>query len=279
MLTGTDGAVLPFWSPDSRSIGFFAGGKLKRIDAAGGVAVTVCDAPGSGSLNNVTGGTWSTGGFIVFAASGSGLYRVPASGGASSVLTKLDGPRNHSLPWFLPDGKHFLFRVGSNLTGSSEVRIGSLDNTDVKTVLKDTSQAMYALGHLLYVTETTLMARPFDADRLTFSGDPFPVADDVATGTGGNSAFSVSSSGVLVYHLGSATTMSELVWIDRAGAQTGTVGQPGLYGNVALSPDGRRAMVSLFDGARRTRDLWSIDLPRGVPTRFTFDPAQDLSPV
>jgi eukaryotic-like serine/threonine-protein kinase len=137
---------------------------------------------------------------------------------------------------------------------------------------------MYAQGHLLYVTETTLLARPFDTGRLEFAGAQFPVAENVQTGSGGNSAFSVSSAGDLVYQTGLYSERTDLVWLNRAGQQLGVVGESGTYGDVALSPDGLRAMVSMLD-TRAGRDLWSIDLGRRVTSRFTFDPANDIAPV
>ena len=170
---------------------------------------------------------------IVFGATGVGLHRVPGSGGASTVLTSVAGRSNQAFPSFLPDGQHFLYRA------DQEVRIGSLATDPPKTVLNGTSQVQYAPGYLLYVRETTLMAQAFDAGRLETTGDAYPVAEDILTGTSGNSAFSVSANGVLVYQIGavnSGVADGQLTWFERAGKLLGTVDKPGQYTSVALSP-------------------------------------------
>jgi hypothetical protein len=178
-LTGTGGAVQPFWSPDSRSIGFFAHTKLKRIDISGGAAQPVCDAPSNFS------GAWSFDGTIIFSRGvASGLYRVPAAGGTPVQLTNVDASRNeieHIWPYFLPDGRHFIYLVRNAQPENSSIYVGSLDSKDTKSLLQVHSSTVYAPpGYLLFVRENTLMAQAFDADTLELKGDAFPVAEQAS---------------------------------------------------------------------------------------------------
>ncbi len=283
-LQGTEGATSPFWSPDSRFLGFFASGKLKRIDASGGPAVTLCDAPYTRG-GAVPGGAWNRDGVILFGSSGASLQHVSASGGIPARVTTLQGQEtSHQLPFFLPDGQHFLFQVAIGSSASagavgSEIRIGSLDSPEVRPLMKGTSQAMYA-GHLLFVRDQTLMVQAFDAQRLELSDEPVPLAEQIVSSPSGGSTFSVSQNGVLVYQAGpSALSPSRLVWIDREGKEVATLGDVAAYGDVQLSSDGRRAAVSLLQAESNTRDVWIFDLARGVPARFTFDAANDLAAI
>jgi Tol biopolymer transport system component len=272
-LAGTEGASYPFWSPDSRSIGFAADGKLKRIDAAGGPSLTLADAP------NFRGGTWSAGGVIVFALNqtAAGLQRVSASGGAARPATTLDaakGEVNHRFPSFLPDGRHFVYTASIRSVDQAMVRLGTLDSTEVKPLPGADSNALFAAGHLLYLKESTLMAQPFDPDRLTTTGEAVPVAEKVAhiyTRSGSFGIFSVSWNGVLAYVAGEGGRLG-LTWVDRDGKRLSTVGDPGLLNSVHLSPDGKSATVFTMSG---NRDIWVFDLARRLPRRFTFDPAQE----
>jgi eukaryotic-like serine/threonine-protein kinase len=273
-LTGTEGGFAPFWSPDNRSLGFFAGGKLKKIDLAGGPAIALCDAqPGLS-------GTWSPQGVIVFSpAGGTALLKVPASGGKPEPATTLaQGEGGHARPAFLPDGRHFLYRVTSGRRTGSVV-VTSLDSA-VRTVLRDSdsTNVAYSAGHLLFLTGRTLMAQPFDPDRLTLSGTPFPLADDIQTlGSPYYGFFAASPGGVLAYQTSVTTGALQLTWIDRAGKTLATIGTPANYGDLALSPDGKRAAVSLIGDQN---DIWLIDLERdGLATRLTFDDASDITPI
>ncbi|PYS32627.1 MAG: hypothetical protein DMF75_11500 [Acidobacteria bacterium] len=263
-LTGTEGANYPFWSPDSRSLGFFADGKLKKIEAAGGPPLTLCDAP------NGRGGTWNRDGVIVFTPNTTApLYRVSASGGMASAVTKLEEvarrrqDRSHRWPSFLPDGNHFLYLgVG--------IRVASLDAPEGKLLLQADSNAVYAQGYLLFVRERTLMAQPFDTKRLEMAGDAVPIAEQVQVGGGGGrGAFSVSEQGILAYRTGDVGSGAQLTWFDRSGKQTGVFGDLANYASLHLSPDGKRAAVSI---GGRNGDIWIYELARGLRTRLTFDP-------
>ena len=271
-LVGTEGASFPFWSPDSRFLGFFAGGKLKKIDASGGPAQTLTDA--SFGL----GGTWNRSDVIVFAPTfSSGLRSVPAAGGTASPVTTLDrsrGELSHLWPYFLADGRHFLY-----FSFPTGVYVGSLDSKETKQILSDQSKTVYAPpGYLLFVRQDTLMAQPFSAERLETSGDAFPIAQEVGWDLvwPGSYAFSISEGGLLSYR-GFIQGSGQLAWFDRTGKPLGLVAPPGVYRNPRLSPDGTRLAVEKRDDNGIT-DIWLVDLQRGVPTRFTFDPGADDYP-
>jgi len=278
-LAGTEGASYPFWSPEGRFIGFFAQGKLKKIDAAGGPALTLCDAPQG------RGGTWNRNEVIVFAPNNTGmLYRVSASGGAPSAVTQLDEARgevSHRWPCFLPDGEHFLYLgggLGLDEGEAAAIYVTSLESPGSKLLLQASSNVVYALEHLLFLREATLFAQPFDAKRLETVGDAFPIAEQVQDVSGfARGVFSVSEQGVLAYQTGSAMGNSQLTWFDRNGQPRGVLGDLGRYNNLQLSPDGKRAMVSITDPQTRRPDLWLIDVASGNRRRFTFDPAAERS--
>ena len=276
-LPGTDGAAFPFWSPDSRALGFFAnvGTVLKTIDASGGPVRTLCDVP-----NTARGGTWSPDGVIVFGSSQSGgLFTVSANGGSPTPLTTPDaaqGDTAYRFPSFLPDGRHFLYWA----TPSNTVLLGSLDSKETTRLLPADSQAVYvAPGSLLFVRQGTLVAQPFDARRGTLTGEAVPIAEQVLPDVSGGAAFAASSSGVLAYRTGTLSAPTQLTWVDRAGRPLGTVGPPGRYRNPELSPDGTRVAVEATDPQRRTQDIWIVELARGLTSRFTFDPGNDTHPV
>ncbi len=283
-LAGAEGANSPFWSPDSRFIGFFAGGKLKKVEVSGGPPQTLCDVPGPFG----SGAAWSPGGVIVFGPGRGGpLHRVSAAGGPATPLTSLDQSDQeigHRFPHFLPDGRHFLYAAGRGPQGAN-IHLGSLDPQPVaKVVLKESGRSgppvfrFAAPGFLLFVRDNTLLAQPFDARRGEVSGDPFPVAEPAWD-------FSVSDNGLLAYRAGGRGVFgeAELVWFDRAGKAVGTVGDPGRYSSVRLSPDGKRVAAEAGDPQQSDRfatDIWVLDLTRGgLPSRFTFDPAGDVGPV
>jgi eukaryotic-like serine/threonine-protein kinase len=277
-LTGTEGARSPFWAPDSRLLGFFADGKLKKIDVTGGPAVTLCDA-GTTDGGTVVSGSWNRNGVIVFAKFASGLSRVSASGGtATSVTTLEDQTTSHFLPSFLPDGQHFLYRTGRGPGAVGDVRVGSLDSGESKPLFQGGSQAMFSQGRLLFVRDQTLLAQAFDTRRLELSGDPVPIAEPVVTGSGGNSAFSVSANGTLVYQAGNVSA-SRFTWMDRAGKVLSVLGEEGDWDDVQLSSDGTRATVSARAPGRTTRALWIFDLARGLRTPFTFGDADEISAI
>ena len=271
-LAGTEGARGPFWSPDSRSIAFFSGGKLKRIDAGGGPITALCD--GSAGV----GGTWSRNGVIVFAAGVSTpLFQVRESGGTPTPVTEIDaarGDRRHRFPHFLSDGRTFLFAVGGGRADG--IYAGSLDNKTVKRLLSDGAQTFYVEpGFLVFVREQTLMSVPFNVKTLEVSGTPQPVADRVRGGL-----FSVASNGTIVYRSGGDATV-QLSWFTRDGRRAGNVGDPGPYRQIVLSPSGRR--VAIQEGnpgfyVEPDGDLWLMDLATGVHSRLTNDPAFDADP-
>jgi Tol biopolymer transport system component len=280
VLSGTEGVFPPsgiFWSPDSHFIGFFAGGKLRKIDALGGPAQTICDAPEG------RGGSWNRDGTILFAPSGTQpLYRVPAAGGNPTQVTKLDQSQYenaHRWPYFLPDGRHFLYfaRGKPERTG---VYIGSLDSPETKQLFATAVSAIYApQGLLLFMRSETLLAQPFDPKALRLTGEPVPIAEPVAWNGGlGRGSFSVSENGVLAYRSGSGQ-INVPRWFDRAGKQIGSLGDPGLYFTLWLSPDEKRAALDRVDPHTGTQDIWLVDLLHGIPSRFTTDPGNDWFPV
>ncbi len=278
-LVGTDGALQPFWSPDSRSVGFFANAKLKRIDLSGGSVQTLCDAP-----TNVS-GAWSRDGTIIFSRGvASGLYRVTTAGGTPVQLTQVDTSRNeieHTWPYFLPDGHHFIYLARNSQPESSAIYVGSLDSKETKSLLQVHSSAIYAPpGYLLFVRETTLMAQAFNADTLELKGDALPVAEQVVRNPLiGRAMFSISDNGVLAMRTGNINN-NQLIWFDRAGKQLGVLTAPGAYTAPALSPDEKTVAVSRADLLTGTAaDIWLINLERGTQIRFTTDPASDTYPA
>ena len=284
-LAGTGGARFPFWSPDSRFIAFLADGKLKKTHAGGGAVVTL----GDGVLPAT--GTWSKGDVILFTPrERSPVYRVSAAGGTPEPATTLDaaaGDVQHWFPFFLPDGRHFLyFAVGSKARGVADPRavyLGSLNPDEpARLLIEGGSNAKYANGHLIYLRDGTLMAQPFDPERLQLQGEAAPLAERVHVAglitTGVAGAFTVSDNGVLAYQTGS-TVLSQLAWLDREGRPAGTIGEPADYTDLALSPDGRRAAVSVMDAGTGTRDIWLFDVDRGLRQRITFDPGDDIAPA
>ena len=274
-LPGTEGArPKPFWSPDSRSIAFFTADQLKRIDVSGGRPQMLCDSePFFGTWKS---GAWSREGVLIFTA-GFAVYRVSASGGTAVAVTTLDKSRRemlHAFPEFLPDGRHFLYFARSEDPEHRGVRLGSLDSAETRPLLRCEDPAGYAWpGYLLLRRGRALLAYPFDAQRLAVTGEPFVAAETVDA-----RGFSASETGILALVSSGAET-TQPTWFDRAGSQLGTIGEPGEYVQVALSPDGRRAAVQRLDPRLDTADIWLLDLTRGVPSRFTFDSGSETDPV
>jgi Tol biopolymer transport system component len=273
LLTGTEGASTPFWSPDSRSIGYFANGKLYRIDVAHGRPQQLCD------VRETRGGAWNRDGVILFSGP-EGLGRVSAQGGTPSQATKVDAKEEaHRWPYFLPDGRHFLFLADAQTTENHHIRIGSLDSQETQILFTAVSRIAYAPpGYLLYVNQGALVAQPFDARNLKVNGDPTTVAEHIAeVGENHEFDFSVSENGVLAYQSGS--DKSQLAWYDRTGKKLNDVGEPDRYASVNLSPDGGRAILGLLDPDGRQSDVWLLDLSRGAKARVTFDPQSDGDPI
>ena len=273
-LTGTDGAVSPFWSPDSRFIGYFANGKVFKIDAGGGRPQALCDT------GENRGGAWNRDGVILFAGF-EGLQRVSAQGGTPTLATKIDPKEEaHRWPYFLPDGRHFVFLADAATTENHHIRVGSLDSQESQILLGAVTRVAYAPpGYLLYISQGALVAQAFDTEKLKVTGDPTTIAEHVAeVGDNHEFDFSVSENGVLAYQSGSAN--SQLVWFDRTGKKLGPLGEPDTYASVALSADGRRAATGLLDADGRVSDIWLLDLERaGSRSRLTFDPQSDGAPL
>ena len=285
-LPQTEGARFPFWSPDGKSLAFFADGKLKKLDIAGGPVQAICDAASG------RGGTWNKDGVIVFTPSGGlldGLYRVLATGGTPARISTPDrnrGETTNRWPEFLPDGRHFLYfggDVAGSISASAEsnaIFVGALDSNEKTFVTNATGNASYvAPGYLLYYKDKTLFAQSFDAGRLKLSGDPVALLTDVAyTPRISHTAFSASE-GVLVAQRGSGVSVSQLVWYDRKGNEVGSVGEREVVVNVAIGPDGKTIAVDRTDEETQNSDVWTYDLQRNGLKRLTFDPSVDATPV
>jgi Tol biopolymer transport system component len=296
-LPGTENADLPFWSPDGRSLGFFADGKLKKIDTVSGPAVILCDAGPNG-----LGGTWSREGVILFAQPSAPISRVPETGGTPVPVTKLDSSRHestHRFPSFLPDNRHFLY-VAANLLGAPDdpanlIRVASIDSKDDQALIPAYSNTIYAAsaagaaeGHLLYQRDGSLFAQPFDPARLKTSGQAVPIAEHVAAYSAiwRQTTFCAAENGTVAYGM-ARTTPSTLFWFDRNGRQLGTVGAPAFFtsgltsgvGRFRISPDGRQIAATIFDPSTRTSDIWLHNFDRGIRTRLTSGPASAADPV
>ena len=282
-IPGTESGAFPFWSPDSRFIGFFADGKLKKIPIAGGPPTVLSDAPAG------RGGSWSLDNVIVFSSGGvgAGLHRLSSAGGAPTVATTIDpttGETSHRWPHFLPDGRHFLYTASTGTccppTKPAIIRIGSLDPSEAPvTLLQAESSALYASGHVLFARNDTLMALPFDPEARQSTGEAFPLAEHVSIEGSRYMGASVSENGTLVYAQGGLQTAQQLTWFDRGGRALGTLGEAAQYNSIALSPDERRLAVGLGTGTLDNRDIWIIDIARAVRSRLTSDPGTDVLPV
>lgn len=269
------GAAYPFWSPDSRSVGFFSGGKLKRVDIVSGNVETVADALSG------RGGTWSTNGVILFAPSpASPLFRVSDSGGEAVPVTRLGKSGSHRFPQFLSDGRRFLFYVeGAAGLVQGAIYLGSLDSGDPKRLTAaDTAGAYMPPGWLLWVRAGTLVAERFSLDRGELSGDPITVADSVFFDTSHARLFSASATGLVAYRRGTPTL--QLTWFDRSGKALGNVGTPAdnngyAWSNPRISPDGRR--VAVHRRVNSNMDIWISDGSHA--DRFTFAGGDSGQPV
>ena len=275
-LPGTEGAMYPFWSPDSRHIAFFADTKLKRIEAAGGPPLNLCDTRGGKS------GSWGDGLLLFAPTPDSPIHQVSDAGGESTAVTALDEGRkenSHRHPRFLPDGRSFLYlaRHADGFTDGQFIVAASLDGGEPKTLLRASAAVEYASGHLFFLRDETLIAQPFDPDRLELTGEPRPLVDPVAKlHIAAHAVCSVSPAGVLAWQAEAGGGMEQrLVWRDRQGEELGTVGEPAIIRGMSLSPKGDQAVATVIDPQSGRRDLWLYEMARGLGSSFTFDAADD----
>jgi len=274
-LPATAGAEYPFWSPDGRSIAFFADQKLKRVEIANGTIQTLADAPAP------RGGTWGDGTILFAPANISALRRIPAGGGASADATRLETPEHasHRLPVFLPDGRRFLYFV-SGTAKVQGVYLGSLDSEPPRRLFESESAAIFSAPDvLLFRRESALMAQRVDLRTFEPKGDPFAVAETVAVRPGMVGTIAVSGSSGSFAYRPAVSARRQFVWLDRAGNRIGTIGEPddALNGPWQLSPDG--GVVVMGRSTNNNLDLWLIDVARGIPRRFVSDPASDTFPL
>ena len=284
-LPGTEGANMPFWSPDSKSIAFLAEYKIKRLDLQGGAPLTLCDTPGIRGAG--VGGTWNRDGVILVGGT-KGLYRIPASGGQPLLVTKADPTHKeteHGYPQFLPDGKRFLFFVQSGDPGIEGIYAASLDHPETRVqILKTNAKAIYVQsivagpGHLLWVRERTLFAQGFAPGKLRLLGEPEAVTQDISINAIRRAAFWASETGVLVYRTGGATSY-RMAWFNRDGKAAGqleTAANAG--GSLRLSPDSNRLAFSR-NGGGTSVNMWLLEFSRSVFTRLTFSASSDWGPA
>ncbi len=279
-LSGTEGAAYPFWSPDSRFIGYFepAGEKLRKVAVAGGPPVTLCAA------RNGKGGSWNSQGDVIFAPNyNTGIHKVPAIGGDPVPLTTL-GPEyeSHRHPRFLPGGRQFIFTGRHSESGrTNDVFLASFDTSIAPRVISESQgHADYVQGHLLTVREGVLMATPFtpDQERLTEGGTP--LVENVLVITGAAVAvFGPAPTGMLVFQTGASAESGKMIyWTDIENGGLQALGDPGQIFHPVISPDGRRAVVEVRNASNEGTDLWLVDLETGLRTRFTFAPGDEARP-
>ncbi|HYK41632.1 MAG TPA: protein kinase [Thermoanaerobaculia bacterium] len=275
-LPGTEGARSPFWSPDGASIAFFAAGKLVRADLRGGVVVPLCDVPeGIGYA-----GTWGADGAILFASvQGDAIYKLTAGREKPELLLKADpakGVTRLTWPWFLPDGKSFLY-LARHPGGDGSLMV-SRPGREPETLGPARSDTQYVdPGYLVFVREGTLLAQRFDARSMKLSGEPAALAESVVyfLSTGG-ALFATSKNGALVYQ--PLRDSSRLVWFDRSGRILQKTG-PAPYQIVSISPDGQRVLLDRTEPRRGNFNLWILDRERGVESRLTSTPETSCCPV
>ncbi len=275
-LADTTGAIFPFWSPDSRSLGFFADGKLKTIDISGSAALVICDA------QNGRGGTWAPGGVILFTpVIAAPIMRVSASGGTPEPVTKVDVNQHtsHRWPTVLPDGQHFLYLAlhhDVSKAANNTVFYASLDGKENRPLFRSQANAIYDDGFLLFARGDQLMAQSFDPAKGTLSGEPRILAKGVMNDPSTWHMDASANTGLLVFGSGGTGDL-QLVWLDRATRQTAVVvDKVTNLMDARLSPQGNRVALQIDSG---TNDIWVLDLARGVRTRLTFGPVANVAPV
>ena len=288
-LPGTENAAYPFWSPDSRFIGFWAGGKLRKIDTSGGPSVTLCDSRFG------RGGTWNQTDLILFfQGRNTAIYQVPATGGSPTAVTKIDSTRHqgHLWPVFLPDGKHFFYvavvqsSTASAMATDNEVLIGSLTakgggkSSGDRLLFPTATNIGYARGYVIYGRENSLVAQPFDEQKLDIVGEAVTISEQVLFSSVTVKAdFSVSENGTLAYRQYTGELGTHLIWFDRKGRKLGTVGQSAQMEDPELSLDGKKVAISLLNSQTGFYDIWVHELSRGTFSRFTVGASTDDDPV
>jgi Tol biopolymer transport system component/tRNA A-37 threonylcarbamoyl transferase component Bud32 len=278
-MPGTDNPLAGgFWSPDGRYIAVIADGKLKKVEVSSGAVQVICDFPPP-----FRGISWNHDGTIIFPKSGATtvIARVSDNGGPVSELTTLDASRKetfHAAPVFLPDGKHFLFGIVSSIPENIGIFVSSLDDPKMRTKVTSlppagvNSIAYVAPGYLIMQPGAAVTAQRFDVNKFSLSGKPITVVDGIEV-----NSVSFSNTGLMFYRKASASAdAKQLVWYDRTGRELGKVGSPANYGSVELSPNGDRAAVDMIKD--NNRDIWVVDVARGVPSRISYDPNADWSP-
>jgi Tol biopolymer transport system component len=274
-IDNSDDAMFPFWSPDDHALGFFAHGKLKTVDAAGGVPIVVADAP------NARGGTWSDDNVIVYTPeTRAGLYRVNANGGTPVALTTpAGGITTHRWPLFLPGGKSFLYLAANHFVPGSRataLHIRSLDGRSDRVVAQTLANVAYIDGRLLMLRESTLVSQPFDARRGVLTGSPSIVAQNVRFDSSTWHGVFDAAGRTLIYQPGGTLSGTHLVWFGRDGKNLGTLGEVAKYYDLKLSPDGHRLVTN---AGEPSADIWVIDAERDVRTRLTFEGSMNEAPV
>jgi len=278
-LPGTDnlGYALPFWSPDSRYVAYFAAGKLKKSDINGVPPQTLCDAPSG------RGGTWNANGIILFSPNfaQTPIYQIPSEGGTPTKATELiSSEQNHTYPSFLPDGKHFLYTARGKDLEHNGIYLGVLGSNERKLVIqsKDPIKGQYAdPGYILYVSEKNLLARPFDLKTLTFKGDAVTITENLGF-DGSYYSYSVSPKGILAY-TNIDLLNTQLAWIDRTGKIISNVGNPNPCIEPYFSPNEEKALVGCVDVKIGITNMWIVDIARALTSRFTFDDHNNYSGI
>lgn len=284
-LTGTARGLYPFWSPDSRFIGFFADGKVKKIEASGGPVTTLADAGGG------RGATWNQNGVILFAPNQTGgLMQVSDAGGpATAVTTPSEKESSHRFPYFIEDSDQFVFFVQAKTLASlpsaspddktSGIYAGKLGDKGHHFVVSGDSDPAVVGGQLLYLTQGNLVAQPFDAEKAAVAGNPVPLAERVGISESRwKGSYSVSSTGLLAFSRGSFQANSELEWVEATGRKLGILGEKGGFRQPAISPDGKSVAVVL-ESSQSKSDVWIYELARGIRTRLTFSQGSTRTPV
>ena len=290
-LNGTENGYFPFWSPNSRSIGYVADGKLKRIEATGGASLVLCEWSGDG------GASWNEKGTIILGtrSHGGALLRVSENGGSPIPIAEPETDSSsskmiHLMPWFLPDGQHFLYLSRKNPWSDDPtdvICVGSLDSTfRPKVIARSGTKATYANGQVLFGKGNMLMAQPFDINQLQTTGEAMPIAENLRlVKVTGHISFSVSQNGLLVYRTDDGPAGRKLRWLDRDGKEVNVAieypifSQDGTPSEMALSPNDTKIVATIADPTSGTRDLWQYEIGRRVWTRFTFNPGTETTPL